>query len=130
MFGFGRKKEDPNRKAFREEFEYTTKRLRMAPEESQIALGHAINLAHSMFAQRFGSPEAFQHAGIQERHDYIAKLTIMEDKLREEKGDLAGSLGFGLFKMWVGAHSAGDAELIEQFSNELAYFSRKGNLGG
>jgi len=130
VFGFGRKKEDPNRKAFREEFESTTKKLRTAPEESQMALGHAVNLAHSLFAQRFDSPEAFRSAPSQVRHDYIAKLTVMEDKLREEKDDPAGSLGFGLFKMWVGALSAGDSELIEQFSSELAYFSRKGNFDG
>ena len=125
LFGIFKKKEDPNRKAFREDFEGTVRQMKSAPVEFQIVLGHAINLAHSMFVQRFGTPEKFQRAPLQERNAYITSLTTVENQLREEKKDLAGSLGFGLFKMWVGTLSENDAELIQQFSRELAFFSKK-----
>jgi hypothetical protein len=52
----------------------------------------------------------------------------MEDRVRDEKGDVAASLGFGLFKMWVGTLASNDSELERQFSDELAYFSKKGDL--
>lgn len=38
------------------------------------------------------------------------------------------SLGFGLFKMWVGALMAKDEPLMAQISEELAYFSKLGDL--
>lgn len=36
----------------------------------------------------------------------------MENRLRDEKGDIAGSLGFGLFKMWVGTLATNDLVCI------------------
>ncbi len=129
MLGSGKKTAHPERRAFREEVEATTAKLRAAPETSQVAVGHAINMAHSLFAKSFGSPQEFLKLSVQDRHSYIKKLTTMEVKLREEQKDLAGSLGFGLFKMWVGTLSANDAELTETFSQQLAYFSKKGSPG-
>ena len=46
----------------------------------------------------------------------------------KSKGDMPSSLGFGLFKMWVGATAELDTELMQKFSLELAYFSKKGNI--
>ncbi len=46
----------------------------------------------------------------------------------KEMRDPSVSLGFGLFKMWVGGVAELDTELMEQCSKELAYFSRKGDL--
>jgi hypothetical protein len=40
MFGFGKKKEGPNRRALREEFEAVTQALHQADEVTQIAVGH------------------------------------------------------------------------------------------
>jgi hypothetical protein len=128
MFGFGKKKENPDRKAFRDEFETMTARLRSADEVVQIAVGHSINLAFSLFRQTHATPQAFKRLATSEQFAYIGKLTDMENRLRDEKGDMAASLGFGLFKMWVGTLASNDNELERQFSDELAYFSKKGNL--
>lgn len=127
MFG---KKEDPNRKAFRKEFEQVARSIRQADETVQAAVGHAINMANSMFYQTFSDVADFQRVSNQERIQYIHKLTHMEESLRDDKGDLPSSLGFGLFKMWVGAVSENDDELAEKFGAELAHFSQKGDLGG
>lgn len=127
MFGFG-KKEDQNRRAFREEFETTATRLRGADEAVQIAVGHSINMANSIFHQTHGTPARFQGLPKAEQYAYIEKLTDMENKLRDEMRDGPASLGFGLFKMWVGTLTAEDSELTGKFALELAYFSRKGDL--
>lgn len=129
MLGFGKKKEDPNRKALRKEFESVTQALRQADAVVQIAVGHAINMANSIFHQAYNSPSEFQALPKPQQIEYINKLTNMEVGLREEKNDPHSSIGFGLFKMWVGAVSENDTELMNQFSSELAHFSRKGDLG-
>lgn len=129
MFSFIKKKEDPDRRALREEFETVTKALRQAEEAVQITVGHAINMAHSLFHQSYGTPFEFQMLHKAKQIEYITKLTKMEVSLRNDHGDPHASLGFALFKMWVGAVSEKDAELMNQISTELAYFSRKGDLG-
>lgn len=96
MFG---KREDPNRKAFREEFEQVAQSIRQADEMVQVAVGHAINMTNSMFHKSFSGLADFQQLTNQERIQYIHKLTHMEESLRDEKGDLPSSIGFGLFKM-------------------------------
>ena len=128
MFGFGKKPESQGRKEFREEFETMTAKLHGADESVQMAVGHAINMAFSLFRQTHGSPQSFKKLPTDVQFAYIAKLTDMENRLRDEKGDLAGSLGFGLFKMWVGTLASNDNELTEKFSTELAIFSKKGNM--
>lgn len=127
MFGFGKKKEDPNRKALRQEFESVTSALRTADATAQIAVGHAINMANSLFHKSFSGVNGFQDLPKSERISYINKLTDMESPLKS-KGDMPASLGFGLFKMWAGAAAELDAELMNQFSRELAYFSKKGDI--
>ena len=129
MFGFGSKKENPERKAAREEFESTCRRLRGAEEVVQIAVGHAINMANSMFVKTFGSVDGFSRLPNSQKFEYMAKLTNAENAFRDERKDMASSIGFGLFKMWVGMITARDTELIESFATELSFFSRKGNLG-
>jgi hypothetical protein len=120
---FGRKTESAERKAFREEFEKVTALIRLADELQQIAVGHAVNLAHSAFAQRFPSVQAFLARPRAEQDAYIAGLTKAEERLNTT--DFHGGLGFGLFKMWLGAAMAGDAPLVQSFSRELERLSRK-----
>ena len=126
MFGFFKKKEPPGRKELREEFEKFTSALRRADDVTQIAVGHSINMANSMFIQRFGSVEAFCRQHASERIKYIQSLTAFEEKMIQQDPPVA--LGFGLFKMWVGVLSEQDQELMSQFAKELGYFSRKGGL--
>lgn len=128
MFGFGSKKESPTRRAFLEEFETTSEALLNGPHSLQIAVGYAINLANSFFVKEFGGLEGFKSAGSTVQRAYIAKLTEVEVKLRDAKIDDASSLGFGLFKMWLGAVMANDQELIDKFARTLARFSRTGDI--
>ena len=130
MFGFRKKKETAERRAFREEFETTVSQLHTAPAVVQLAVGHSVNIAHSLFVQSFGSVENFAKRPAEERNGYVQKLTTMEVTLGEESDDDAASLGFGLFKMWVGTLLANDSELTAKFANDLAYFSTKGDLSG
>ena len=144
MFGIIRNKERADRKALRLEFETTTQTLHSADEVTQVAVGHCINLANTAFMARFSSIERFKSMAINEKLDYIKSLSRAEGGLgqraegglgqRAEGGlgqrDAEAALGFGLFKMWIGAITANDDQLVAQFSKELAFFSRKGDLGG
>ncbi len=125
MWPFSRK-EPLGRKAFREEFDTVTAKLRRADEASQVAVGHTINMANSFFIQRFTAIESFRKLPKAEKIAYIESLTSMEEKLTTK--DPHAAVGFGLFKMWVGALSEGDDELVSKFSKELAFFSKKGDL--
>lgn len=127
MGWFSKKAAPPGRKEFRAEFESVTARLREADDVTQMAVGHGINMAHSFFAQRFGDVKSFRALPTDEKHSYIQSLTAMEEKMIQK--DPPAGLGFGLFKMWVGALTANDEELVKEFSNTLAFFSKKGNLG-
>jgi len=73
--------------------------------------------------------DGFERIPSTQKFEYLAKLTEAENAFRDEKKDMASSLGFGLFKMWVGMVTARDTELVDAFARELAFFSRKGNLG-
>lgn len=126
MFGFFKKKEPPGRMELREEFEKFTSALRRADAKTQIAVGQSINMANSMFIKRFGSPDAFCQKATSERIEFIKSLTAFEEKMSQQDPPVA--LGFGLFKMWVGVLGEQDYELMSQFSKELGYFSRKGDL--
>jgi len=126
MFGFFKKKEPPSRKELREEFEKFTGALHRADDVTQIAVGHSINMANSMFIKQFGSVDVFCQQPTSERIKYIQSLTAFEEKMSQQDPSVA--LGFGLFKMWVGVLSEQDQELMSQFSKELGYFSRKGGL--
>ena len=128
MGWFSKKTQPPGRREFRAEFEAATARLRRTDEVTQMAVGHSINMAHSFFAQRFGDAKSFRALSADEKHSYIQSLTAMEEKMMQK--DPHAGLGFGLFKMWVGALTANDEELVREFSNALAFFSKKGNLGG
>lgn len=126
MFGFLKKKEPRGRRELREEFEKFTSALHRADDVTQMAVGHSINMANSMFIKRFGSINAFCQQPASERIKYIQSLTAFEEKMSQQDPSVA--LGFGLFKMWVGVLSEQDQELMSQFSKELGYFSRKGDL--
>ncbi len=126
MSGLFNKEENPERKAFREEFMQYTKALRNSDEVAQIAVGHSINIAHSIFIQTYSTTDEFMRLPKQHKMNFIQKLTEMENKLSES--DSHAALGFGLFKMWVGVLTENDEELIENFSTELEYFSKKGEL--
>jgi len=128
MFGVFRNKERPDRKALRLEFETVTKALRIADKLTQVAVGHSINLANTAFVARFSTVEGFKAISATEKIEYIKGLSRAEEGISQ--CDSEAALGFGLFKMWIGAITANDDELVTQFFEELSFFSRKGDLGG
>jgi|TARA_R100000501_G_scaffold17056_1_gene31397 hypothetical protein len=130
MFGFGRKKEDPDRKVVREQFESVVKALRQADAASRVAVGHTINMMNSMFHQTYGGVDGFLRTPKSQRNEYMQKLSNMEVVFQEEKQDPLSSLGVALFKMWVGSVSEQDNELIGKFSRELEILSKEGDIGG
>ena len=119
---FGKRK-DPYREQVRAQFDSITGQLRTADEMSQMAVGHAIDMANTFFLQRFGSIAAFSALSKPNKIEYIHSLSSLEEKLAAS--DPHSSLGTTLFKMFVGALVENDAKLVEHFSEELAFFSRK-----
>ncbi|MDO9372176.1 MAG: hypothetical protein Q7U07_06255 [Gammaproteobacteria bacterium] len=128
MFGIFRNKERSDRKALRLEFETVTKALHRADELTQVAVGHSINLANTAFVARFSTVERFKAMPATEKIEYIKSLSHAEEAIGQR--DSHAALGFGLFKMWIGAVTANDEELATHFLEELSFFSRKGDLGG
>lgn len=126
MFGFFKKRENPHRAGLRDDFLRVTTRLRAADPAIQMAVGHSINMANSLFIQRFGSIAVFRGLPKPEKYKYIEALTNAEEKMTKEKPQAA--VGFALFKMWIGALTEDDEDLLQEFSAGLAELSRKGDL--
>ncbi len=129
MFGFFSKKSNSDRIDLQQRFERCSAELRANDEQTQLAVGHSINLANSMFIQRFGSVDAFRRLRFTEKRKYAEQLNAAQSEMlkaqqREE------ALGFMLFKSWILTLAADDVELERQFSTELAFFSKKGDLSG
>lgn len=126
MFGLF-KRENPDRRAMRVEFETVTRQLRTADPLAQMAVGHSINLANSLFRKRY-TVAAFQALPNRDQIAYIQNLTDMAIKLQSEASDPTAAVGFDLFKMWVGAVAAKDERLMQQIASELSYFSKLGDF--
>lgn len=75
MFRLFGPRENPHRRAARLEFEEATRQLRKANDIVQSAVGHAINVAHTFFAKRFVSLEAFTALAKDQKLQYIHSLT-------------------------------------------------------
>ena len=126
MFNPFKKQVSPLREEIRNDFAKYAREVKDSEDVYQIGVGHAINMANSMFIQRFGSIDGFCQRSTSERSDYQAKLAASAIEIGKQDGLTAR--GFLLFTMWVAAVNNRDQELISEFSKELAYFSRKGDL--
>ena len=126
MFGFFKKREDPQRKIFREQFEKVVSKLRDAEPTDRAFVGHAINLAHSEFIRRFASVAAFKSLPDAEKMPYIEALSEAERKFME-KGDLQSALGLKLFGDWAAMVASGDEALARQFQEAMEGMSREGD---
>lgn len=117
------------RTQLRDQFMQITAQLKTADPLAQAAVGHGINMVHSFFVRRFGDVSAFQRHSKTENLRFIDQLSELERKLGAS--DPHTALGVILFKMWIGAVSEKDQDLIDEFSAELAALSRRGeSLGG
>jgi hypothetical protein len=128
MFGIFRRRETAERKTARREFESVIASLRSRSPVEQALVGHSINLANSVFVQRFGSVAKFAALPQAERLEYFASLQTMLEKLRTS-GDREALAGFGLFRLWLWGASAPvtDAALQRQITQSLEELSRKGD---
>jgi hypothetical protein len=122
IFGGSGPAEDPDRQAARDDFHRVTSQLRSTDTSIQVAVGHGINMANSLFVRRFGSIKGFSGLPVSEKHQYLRELTDMEERLATEQPHV--TVGFALFKMWIGAVTENDNELEREFSMGLAEFSR------
>lgn len=127
MFGLFRKRENPDRERLRQDFARVMTKLGQAENLIQVAVGHSVNMANSMFTQRFGSVAAFRKLPKKKKIEYITALSRAEEAFAKEQPHT--SVGFALFKMWVGAVTEDDEELIQEFSKGLESLSKKGDLG-
>ncbi len=114
------------REASREEFDQLTRTLRDSDDLSIMVVGNAINMANGVFLQTHTSAAAFMRLPRQAQAAYVQMLAAAEDELRE--GDPETALGFGLFRIWIGALISGDEDLIKRSFPELVYLGEKGDL--
>jgi hypothetical protein len=126
MFGWFKKHDDRYREELRNDFLRVTTKLKSADSAIQMAVGHSINLANSLFMQRFGGVAGFRALSKSEKLKYIEALTITEENMAKDQPH--ASIGFALFKMWIGALTEEDEELRKEFSHGLSELSRKGDL--
>lgn len=97
MFGFGKKKESPQRRAFREEFETTTTRLHGAAEVLLITIGHTINLANSLFLQSSGH---LRHFSV-----YPPTTRTLTSKSRQQRRSSCAANGVTSRLLWASVFS-------------------------
>lgn len=110
-------------KKLRKEFEKKTKIIRSSNEDTQIAVGHSINIVNSYFIDAFSSIDNFISLSIENKYFYID--TLIESEIKCSKSDPNSALGISLFRIWVRVLTESDEVLSERFGEELAYFSRK-----
>lgn len=127
MFNLFKHNEHSGRGVLKSDFEATVRHLEAADSSVRVAVGHAINLANSMFRSSY-SIESFQAIPMAERVAYIHKLNEMQVKLRDEAQDPVSSVGFGLFAMWIAAVAANDNQLTRDIAAHLAKYSEAGDL--
>ena len=134
MFGFFKKKESPEaekmeapeQKAVREEFEQHASKLKNSDELARTSAGQGIKMANSFFMQTFSGVEKFIELSTVEQTAFIGKLAGMGEKL--SKVDSQTALGITLFRMWLVAVAEGDGESMNNFADELVYFTGKCEL--
>jgi hypothetical protein len=126
MFGLFKKEESSARRGLRLEFEHVSAMMREADNVSQMAVGASINVANSLFMQRFQSVDSFRLLPKSLKMKYIHNLSALEEARAKEDPHFA--LGVGLFKMWIGAVVANDKDLEAQIFNELGFLSKKGDI--
>ena len=100
--------------------------LKSADSTTQMAVGHSVNFANSLFLKNFESVDSFRLLPQSLKIEYIHNLTELEEKKANEDPHFA--LGVALFKMWLGAVAANDDKLASQIFEELSFFSRVGDL--
>ncbi len=127
MFGFSFRGGNRDRAELEQRFDQGIAELRLRDAETQVAVGHAINLANSLFIQRFGSADRFRRLTFAEKRKYAEQLNEAQGELLR-KGLTWEGLGFMLFKSWVITLAANGSELERRFSKELASLSRQGDL--
>ena len=129
MFGlFSRK--DAARKSLIAQFDRTIEIVMNGEQEKQAAVGHSINMAHSIFIKKFGSADKFMQLSHSQKVGYLEKLTAMEDQVRDNLGDPIGAVGIALIKMWVCALAEKDNDLIAHFSGPISTLSAKAEMLG
>lgn len=128
MFGLFKKKEDPDRKRSREEFDQLMKMVMQRDPLDRMAVGHAINMVNTLFYQRFGSLQGFMRKGKSEQNTYLQQLREMQESVPQE--DVATYVGMNLFIKWVASIVMEDKELMVLFTEGISLISEEGDMSG
>ncbi len=127
MLGSFKEKFDSNsRSELIAEFNKVVTTLNAADPSARVAVGHGVNLANALLLQKFSGLNGFLVASREGQLEHLRQLRSAEEVLAIKDAQVA--LGFGLFKMWVAALIENDKELIDYFGQELAKFSKEGEL--
>lgn len=127
MFGLFRKS-NPDRDALHAELKQSLALLRSAPPVVRAALGHSINMAHSIFVQRFTNLDGFRGLAKKDQVEYLKGNTRMVEKLME-KEQMHEALGFRLFGLWLVGVIESDSYLYDNASEIMKELSKEGDLG-
>jgi len=122
------KKKNPDREAIHHVARNLVASANQADKMTRIAVGHAINMANSMFIKKFGSVEGFQATPKPEQIAYIKASTEFVEKLINQ--DPVAAVGARFFSIWVTGISANDQPLLSILEDTMSSLSIEGNLGG
>lgn len=128
MFGNFFKSEDKDRKFVRKHFADLSRRIEASDKMSQKVVGHAINMANSVFFKKFSSIENFKKVPREDQMRFLNGLATMQQGLYD--GQDISAVGWELFKLWVSTLIENDNELEHPFAMKLAYFSKIGDIFG
>ena len=128
MLSFFKKKKDSERDKVLEEFKSLIAQTKNGKEEAQVAIGHGVNIANSIFLKSYSSPDIFRQKSDKEKYDYFKKFCQTKENLKKE--DFGISVGFHFFGTYLVALVNNDYELEGIVQEELVWLSKKGEILG
>jgi hypothetical protein len=120
-------RDEVGRKGLCKDFDKLTADINAADQVTQVAIGHGLNLVHSIFRKSYCDLADYKALPKSEKIEYLNRMSRFEEELLEQN-NRETAIGCALFKMWLGAIAEGDDELAGYFSNQLEQLSRLGDL--
>jgi hypothetical protein len=118
--------DEVGRKGLCNDFDSLTAEINSADATTQVAVGHALNVMHSIFNKSFSNLAEFKSLSKSEQIGYLNNMTQFEEELLQRNSNEM-AIGCALFKMWVGALAESDDDLADYFERELEKLSRIGD---
>jgi hypothetical protein len=129
MFGIFKKKKSNERDGVIEEFNSMINQTKTGKEDSQMLIGHGVNVANSIFLKAYSSPDDFRGRSYKEKFKYFKKFIKFKEGVKEK--DFGLYIGIHFFGTWLLALVQDDNDLENLVKKELVWLSKKGEpLGG